>query len=251
MFSWLTSSRTPVNNLHELQFDMHCHLLPGIDDGPESIEESLTIIQAMAALGYRGAVCTSHIFPEVYDNKADDMLRGVDSLQDALEKNNIDFTLHASAEYMIDGPFVELAKSKKLLAFGNKNYVVIETGFTQENPYFDEAIYEMQCAGYSPILAHPERYFYLSQAKSIEAFEKIIDKGIELQINLFSLVGLYGRVSKAVAEILLKNSYIHWIGTDIHRSQHIALLEKANNLKTLSNSMRDNPIQNKYLAETL
>ena len=92
MFSWLTSSRTPINNLHELQFDMHCHLLPGIDDGPESIEESLSIIQAMVAVGYQGAICTSHIFPEVYDNKADDMLRGVDSLQSVLDQNNIDFT---------------------------------------------------------------------------------------------------------------------------------------------------------------
>ncbi|HCE85114.1 MAG TPA: capsular biosynthesis protein [Bacteroidetes bacterium] len=251
MFSWLTSSRTPINNLHELQFDMHCHLLPGIDDGPESIEESLSIIQAMVAVGYQGAICTSHIFPEVYDNKADDMLRGVDSLQSVLDKNNINFTLHASAEYMVDRQFIELAKAKKLLAFGKKDYVVIETGFTQENPYFDEAIYEMQYAGYCPILAHPERYLYLSQSKSIEQFEKIIDKGIELQINLFSLMGLYGRLSKEVAKILLKNNFIRWIGTDIHRSQHISLLEKANDLKTLSNSMRDNPIQNKYLAESI
>ncbi len=251
MFSWLTSSRTPINNLHELQFDMHCHLLPGIDDGPESIEESLSIIQAMVAVGYQGAICTSHIFPEVYDNKADDMLRGVDSLQSVLDKNNINFTLHASAEYMVDRQFIELAKAKKLLAFGKKDYVVIETGFTQENPYFDEAIYEMQYAGYCPILAHPERYLYLSQSKSIEQFEKIIDKGIELQINLFSLIGLYGRLSKEVAKILLKNNFIQWIGTDIHRSQHISLLEKANDLKTLSNSMRDNPIQNKYLAESI
>ena len=251
MFSWLTSSRTPINNLHELQLDMHCHLLPGIDDGPESIEESLSIIQAMVAVGYQGAICTSHIFPEVYDNKADDMLRGVDSLQSVLDENNINFTLHASAEYMVDRQFIELAKAKKLLAFGKKDYVVIETGFTQENPYFDEAIYEMQYAGYCPILAHPERYLYLSQSKSIEQFEKIIDKGIELQINLFSLIGLYGRLSKEVAEILLKNNFIQWIGTDIHRSQHISLLEKANNLKTLSNSMRDNPIQNKYLVESI
>ena len=251
MFSWLTSSRTPINNLHELQFDMHCHLLPGIDDGPESIEESLSIIQAMVAVGYQGAICTSHIFPEVYDNKADDMLRGVDSLQSVLDKNNINFTLHASAEYMVDRQFIELAKAKKLLAFGKKDYVVIETGFTQENPYFDEAIYEMQYAGYCPILAHPERYLYLSQSKSIEQFEKVIDKGIELQINLFSLIGLYGRLSKEVAKILLKNNFIRWIGTDIHRSQHISLLEKANDLKTLSNSMRDNPIQNKYLAESI
>ena len=251
MFSWLTSSRTPINNLHELQFDMHCHLLPGIDDGPESIEESLSIIQAMVAVGYQGAICTSHIFPEVYDNKADDMLRGVDSLQSVLDENNINFTLHASAEYMVDRQFIELAKAKKLLAFGKKDYVVIETGFTQENPYFDEAIYEMQYAGYCPILAHPERYLYLSQSKSIEQFEKIIDKGIELQINLFSLMGLYGRLSKEVAKILLKNNFIQWIGTDIHRSQHISLLEKANDLKTLSNSMRDNPIQNKYLAESI
>ena len=251
MFSWLTSSRTPINNLHELQFDMHCHLLPGIDDGPESIEESLSIIQAMVAVGYQGAICTSHIFPEVYDNKADDMLRGVDSLQSVLDENNINFTLHASAEYMVDRQFIELAKAKKLLAFGKKDYVVIETGFTQENPYFDEAIYEMQYAGYCPILAHPERYLYLSQSKSIEQFEKIIDKGIELQINLFSLIGLYGRLSKEVAKILLKNNFIQWIGTDIHRSQHISLLEKANDLKTLSNSMRDNPIQNKYLAESI
>ncbi|MEC8628034.1 MAG: CpsB/CapC family capsule biosynthesis tyrosine phosphatase [Bacteroidota bacterium] len=251
MFSWLTSSRTPINNLHELQLDMHCHLLPGIDDGPESIEESLSIIQAMVAVGYQGAICTSHIFPEVYDNKADDMLRGVDSLQSVLDENNINFTLHASAEYMVDRQFIELAKAKKLLAFGKKDYVVIETGFTQENPYFDEAIYEMQYAGYCPILAHPERYLYLSQSKSIEQFEKIIDKGIELQINLFSLIGLYGRLSKEVAEILLKNNFIQWIGTDIHRSQHISLLAKANDLKTLSNSMRDNPIQNKYLAESI
>lgn len=251
MFSWLTSSRTPINNLHELQFDMHCHLLPGIDDGPESIEESLSIIQAMVAVGYQGAICTSHIFPEVYDNKADDMLRGVDSLQSVLDENNINFTLRASAEYMVDRQFIELAKAKKLLAFGKKDYVVIETGFTQENPYFDEAIYEMQYAGYCPILAHPERYLYLSQSKSIEQFEKIIDKGIELQINLFSLIGLYGRLSKEVAKILLKNNFIQWIGTDIHRSQHISLLEKANDLKTLSNSMRDNPIQNKYLAESI
>ena len=251
MFSWLTSSRTPINNLHELQFDMHCHLLPGIDDGPESIEESLSIIQAMVAVGYQGAICTSHIFPEVYDNKADDMLRGVDSLQSVLDENNINFTLHASAEYMVDRQFIELAKAKKLLAFGKKDYVVIETGFTQENPYFDEAIYEMQYAGYCPILAHPERYLYLSQSKSIEQFEKIIDKGIELQINLFSLLGLYGRLSKEVAKILLKNNFIRWIGTDIHRSQHISLLEKANDLKTLSNSMRDNPIQNKYLEESI
>ena len=251
MFSWLTSSRTPLNNLHQLQFDMHCHLLPGIDDGPESIEESITIIQAMISAGYKGAICTSHIFPEVYDNKADDMLRGVDSLQSALEQNKIDFTLRASAEYMVDRPFLDLAKSKKLLAFGKKNYVVIETGFTQENPYFDEAIYEMQCAGYCPILAHPERYLYLSQSKSIETFEKIIDKGIELQINLFSLLGQYGRLSKEVAETLLKNNFIQWIGTDIHRSQHIAFLEKANSLKNLSNSIRDNSIQNKYLAESI
>ena len=251
MFSWLTSSRTPINNLHELQFDMHCHLLPGIDDGPESIEESLSIIQAMVAVGYQGAICTSHIFPEVYDNKADDMLREVDSLQSVLDENNINFTLRASAEYMVDRQFIELAKAKKLLAFGKKDYVVIETGFTQENPYFDEAIYEMQYAGYCPILAHPERYLYLSQSKSIEQFEKIIDKGIELQINLFSLIGLYGRLSKEVAKILLKNNFIQWIGTDIHRSQHISLLEKANDLKTLSNSMRDNPIQNKYLAESI
>lgn len=251
MFDWLKFSRPQLDCLKHLQYDMHCHLLPGIDDGPESTEESLSIIQAMIAVGYRGAVCTSHIFPEVYDNRADDMLRGVDSLQSALEQNNIDFTLQASAEYMIDSKFIELAKSKKLLAFGRKNYVVIETGFTQENPYFDEAIYEMQCAEYSPILAHPERYLYLSKSKSIETFEKIIDKGIELQLNLFSLVGLYGRLSKEVAEILLRNNFIHWIGTDLHRSQQIPLLQKANTLKTLSNVMQQNSIQNKYLAEVI
>ena len=86
---------------------------------------------------------------------------------------------------------------------------------------------------------------------SIEAFEKIIDKGIELQINLFSLTGLYGRIAKEVAEVLLKNNFVHWIGTDIHKSQQIPFLEKANRLKTLSQSMGDNPIQNKYLAETI
>lgn len=251
MFGWLTSSRQSLATLKHLEYDMHCHLLPGIDDGPATIEESLAIIKAMVNVGYRGAICTSHIFPEVYDNKAEDMLHGVDSLQSALQKNNIDFTLKASAEYMIDRQFIELAKSKKLLAFGKKNYVVVETGFTQENPYFDEAIYEMQCAEYSPILAHPERYLYLSKSKSIEAFEKIIDKGIELQINLFSFTGLYGRIAKEVAEVLLKNNFVHWIGTDIHKSQQIPFLEKANRLKTLSQSMGDNPIQNKYLAETI
>ena len=99
MFNWLFSTQSNLHNLQELQWDMHCHLLPGIDDGPESMEESVEMIKTMKSLGYKGAVCTSHIFPDVYDNHADDMKRGVNDLREELVKLNIDFRLHASAEY--------------------------------------------------------------------------------------------------------------------------------------------------------
>ena len=249
MFNWLSSTQKKLHNLQELQWDVHCHLLPGIDDGPENMEESVEMIKFMKSLGYKGAVCTSHIFPDVYDNHADDMKRGVDKLQEELIKQNIDFKLHASAEYMIDSSFIELAKSKSLLAFGKENYILMETGFTQANPYFDEAIYEVQCAGYSPILAHPERYGYLINGHDIQKYEEIFDKGIEMQINLFSLLGKYGRPSQLVAEKLLNKGYVQWIGSDIHRLSQIPLLEKVNHTKTLHSFLKKQQFYNLNIAE--
>ncbi len=205
------------------QTDMHNHLLPGIDDGSPNVEISIELIKGMQALGYSNFICTPHVFKEVHNNNYDTVSAAYDLLQSEIIKQNIPVKIAFGAEYMINHDFEQIFKSDKLLLLPNK-HILIEMSYMNESSNIKSAIFDIQMKGLQPILAHPERYnFYHTR---FDKYEQYYDTGVDLQLNLLSLTGYYGKEVKNIAERLLAKEMYTWIGTDLHHGKHLEGLQK-------------------------
>ncbi len=231
-------------SLSALQVDIHSHLIPGIDDGSKTMEETLKLAKGLVSLGYRKAITTPHVMSDYYKNTPEIILSGLQELRSALAKEKIPLDIEAAAEYYCDFEFMEKIKSNNILSFGD-NYVLIECSFVDPPLQFDEAIFQLQTHGYKPILAHPERYPYWHRKTA--QFDSFRDKDLLLQVNLLSLMGRYGPEVKAMGEWLIENDRIAWLGTDLHNEMH---LEELANLK-LKASLVEKIQQTSFLNTTL
>lgn len=205
--------------------DVHSHFIPGIDDGAQTIEDSLTLIQGMTQLGYKKVITTPHIMSDTYRNGPENILPGLEKVREALQQNGITTQIEAAAEYYIDADLEEKIKGKKLLTFGKKNYVLFEMPFVGEPTNLNSVIFELQLAGYTPVMAHVERYpFWHHQPEKIISLR---DKGVIIQMNISSLTGYYSPAVKKVAEKLIDENAIDLVGSDCHHTGHLQLLEQA------------------------
>jgi tyrosine-protein phosphatase YwqE len=205
-----------------LKTDVHSHLIPGIDDGSKSLEESLNMLSAFSEMGYQKIITTPHIMSDYYKNTSDIILKGRDDVLAAISKQNLPIHFEAAAEYYLDEYFVELVNKKDLLSFSNQ-YVLFELPFIAEPFNLNETIFELQTKGYTPVLAHPERYGYWHQNK--EMYHELNEKGVVLQLNLLSLTGHYSPEVKKVGEYLVENHLIKLVGSDCHRIEHLQILK--------------------------
>ena len=204
-----------------LQADMHSHLLPGIDDGAQTVEDSLAMIKPLLEMGYKKLIVTPHIKSDIYPNSPTSIHLALKELQQALQKENIQIPIHAAAEYYIDDRFMDMLQKKELLTVYN-NEVLVEFSFVFEPIGLTDTIFKIQTSGYNPIFAHPERYsFYLNKR---EVFKEIKDRGALLQLNTLSLSGYYGKPVKELAEWLLEKGYYDYCGTDMHHDKHLKAL---------------------------
>ena len=203
--------------------DMHSHLIPGIDDGSKTMEESLDLIRKYIALGYRKLITTPHIMSDAYRNTPDIILGGLDRLREAVQKEGLKIELDAAAEYYFDEDFRKFIKEKKLLTISGK-YVLFEVSYMNAPDNISQVIFDIQVAGYIPILAHPERYPFWYQ--KFEEYHKFKDAGVLLQLNTNSLCGYYGPDAKKIGERLINERLIDFIGSDMHGVRHMAALEK-------------------------
>lgn len=216
--SLFEGSSKELPDFSSLKADMHSHLIPGIDDGTQTLEDSLILIRALHDLGYRKLITTPHIMSDHYRNNPEIILGGLKTVREALEKENIDITLEAAAEYYIDDVFVRKLEEEELLTFGNK-YLLFEVSFINYPEKIREIIFNMQIKGYKPILAHPERYpFWSRKFSEYEAFK---DAGVLLQINTNSIAGYYGIEAKRTAEKMIDLKLVDLIGTDLHKMEHL------------------------------
>lgn len=213
-------------SLASLQVDMHSHLLPGLDDGAENVEQSVELLRQMQALGYRKLVMTPHIMGDFYRNTPEGVRGALAALQHAADEAGIDIELQCAAEYYLDEFFMRrLDNNDELLSFGgDKRYLLFETSYINEPFNLQEAIFGLKSAGYQPVLAHPERYTYLYGR--FEELAKIRDNGALLQLNLNSLVGYYSAGAKRVAEKLVDAGLVDFAGTDAHNLKHFNSLGK-------------------------
>ncbi len=214
--------------------DMHNHLLPGIDDGSPDPETSVTLLEKMQELGYHAFNCTPHVISDVHPNNPQTISAAFDTLKMHLKEIGKKVPMHFAAEYMVNFDFDEMLAQNNMLHFGqDKKYVLIEMSYAVESPNIRDAVFELILKGYQPVLAHPERYpFYHNP--NLREYEKLVDGGCELQVNMLSLGGYYGPPQKEFAQKLIDRGWVNWLGSDLHHERHIeALTRLANDKKAM------------------
>jgi len=224
--------------------DMHSHILPGIDDGAKTLNDSLMLAKRFKALGYRKLVATPHIMADYFRNTPATVNRALDTLREGLLQNNIDLEVDAAAEYYLDETFESKIAKKEVLTFG-KNFLLFELSYINAPHNLFEVIAKIQDAGYQPVLAHPERYPYYYN--SIESHQQIRDTGCLLQLNTISLTGYYGKSSKQTAEELIDNYCVDFLGTDMHHLRHADALKESLKLDRLQKILAAPQINNLLL----
>ncbi|RED92845.1 tyrosine-protein phosphatase [Marinoscillum furvescens] len=236
MFSWFSNKQ----KIHTTT-DIHSHLVPGIDDGVKSTSEALTILRKLASWGYERVITTPHIYAEYYPNTPEVIKSGVARVQEAAQAEGIPVKLEAAAEYFIDETLMERLKNKEeLLCFGKGRYVLVETGFYSKPLIFQEVMFAMKTQGYTPILAHPERYEYLQS--DFGWLRQIREQGVKLQVSIPSLAGLYGPQPRAIAQKLFGESLVDFVGSDIHKPGQLEVLKKGLQVKVKPNNLLNDHI---------
>ncbi len=221
MLRWLRKNAAELT----LKVDIHSHLLPGIDDGAQSMEETLSLIRGFSALGYRKLVTTPHIMSDIYRNTPAIIGEQLQRVQEKLTEEGIDLQLEAAAEYYLDENLMaDIRSDQPLLTFGDR-FLLFETNFLSEPLHLKEFIFLASTKGYKPILAHPERYAYLQQNDS--KLEDLLQRGVLFQVNISSLTGYYSRAIKQLAHKLIDRGWVHWLGSDCHQAHHVALIKEA------------------------
>ena len=238
-----------ANALAALATDMHSHLLPGLDDGAETLEHSLDLLRALRELGYRKLIMTPHIMGDFFKNTPTGIRAALDLLRSAAAEAGLDdVKLECAAEYYLD-EFLgyKLADGTEMLTFGGeKRYLLFETSYMNEPLNLLETIFELQAQGYRPVLAHPERYTYFyGRFAEIEKLRQ--ENGVLLQLNLNSLAGYYSPMAQKVAEQLIDARLVDFVGTDTHHLRHTATLGS----KTISSAYFRKLMQLPLLNPTL
>ena len=211
----------PSLDFSSLGTDIHSHLIPGIDDGSPDMETTISLINKMLELGFSKVITSPHIMSDFYRNSSEEILSGLNAVRAELKLQNINIDIDAAAEYYIDYEFEKKIGKDTFLTFG-ESYILIELSFLSEPKNLFEIIFKLQLDGYKVVLAHPERYHYYE----MKDYEKLIQRGVLLQINLLSLIGYYSIQIKKKAEDLIANNMVSFVGTDCHNHHHASLYEK-------------------------
>ena len=191
--------------------DVHCHLLPGVDDGFATVEKSIQALKKLEEYGVEKMILTPHFMKEYPDNNRDKISTLFDAFKDEAKKvSNIE--LYLGAEYMLDIRFMDHFKQGFLTLDRAKTHVLCETSYLMYEPGISEMVYDVMCEGYQPVVAHPERYEYAVR----DVYYRWRDKRYEFQLNLLSLAGAYGRPASVKAHFLLEHDFYSYVGSDMH-----------------------------------
>ena len=224
------SKKTYLKDLFNGEYiDIHSHLLPGIDDGSKSIEETIDYMNGLKNIGFKQFTGTPHIFTGVWNNTETIVKETAETANKKLENHN--FFIKPAAEYMMDSYFFETLKNNTPLLTLKDNYVLVEMSYINPPIQLFETIFELQIKGYQPVLAHPERYnFYHG---NMEAFKKLKNLGCKFQLNLLATTGYYGPAVAKCCNDLLKAGLYNFTGSDVHHNRHVEAFEQKIVIKEL------------------
>lgn len=194
--------------------DTHLHLLPDIDDGPETMEETLALAQSLVREGVREAIATPHYNDEYRQCPVAEVRARVHEVQMALACANIPLQLFAGHEVLIKPGLVQDVQAGRVATLNGSRYLLLELWANEWIPETERVLFTLRASGITPIIAHPERYRAIQQ--DVTRLAKLVQQGILTQVTLGSLLGMQGNTARRTAETLLKKGLVHLLASDAH-----------------------------------
>lgn len=197
--------------------DLHCHILPGIDDGATDLGVSLAMARAMVAQGITHVACTSHILPGLYHNTGPGIRAATHRLQEFFDQEGIALQLVTGADVHMTPNFVAGLRAGQLLSLADSRYVLVEPPHHTAPPQIEDFFFNLAVAGYVPILTHPERLSWVPSR--YQMIKKLVQSGVWMQITAGSFTGVFGRNALYWAERMLDDGCVHFIASDAHDAE--------------------------------
>ncbi len=218
MFSLFKSKPKLYEIIPDNYVDIHSHILPGIDDGAKTIDDSEYLMNQMIDFGFKKAIATPHTMNNVWDNSKNSIQATKAKVEKELPTESNRLKLNCASEYFMDDHFQKRFQNEDLLTLKG-NHVLVEMSYLNAPIQLYDILFELQLKGYQPVLAHPERYTFFHN--NFKEYDKLKKVGCLFQMNLLSSVGYYGKGISDVAEKLLSKDKIDFVGSDIHHKNHI------------------------------
>ena len=245
IFDFLRQHRTALPIFEVLGTDMHCHLLPKVDDGSSGLDETIGCINTMKACGFKKIICTPHFQYPRFPNTEEDIVQRHETLKRELAEKGVTIGMgNVSGEYRVDSGFAQRVENSKFLKLGD-NYVLIEFSLHQQMMGLDETIFKLQMNGYNVILAHPERYPYMSLHS--KAMEQLKNQGVYFQLNILSLNGFYGKNAMTKAYQMIERGWVEFLGTDMHCDLYAKALINATHSRKIQKVLETHTFMNSEL----
>lgn len=220
VFGWFKKRPAVDREITLRPRDCHCHAIPGVDDGARDLDMSLAMLRLLQAAGAETIVCTSHMYPGKYDNTPDGLARAFDGLQSAAAAAGIGVRLELGAEHFLDEGLADRIRRGEIIAFGPERYVLFEAHTRENAPQsLLEVVRTLTDRGFTPLLAHVERYHWLRGDDGDELCEDLRAVGTKFQVNRtvgksnVPMVGPRG----AFLSMLLTRGWVDEVGSDLHR----------------------------------
>lgn len=229
--------------------DIHCHILPGIDDGARNVEETIDMIKEAYRGGCRAICSTSHYMEGSYEADSDQRKEIIARIEEVLKQEKIEMPIYIGAEAYVSTEIPVLIKHDIIPTLNHSRYLLFELPMNTNILYLDDVVFSLLSENIIPIMAHPERYTCVQENPNL--LLEWIDKGILFQMNIGSLSGIYGKTVKKTALKLIKANMIHFLATDAHRHHSIyadlpQMMENAEKImgtKKLKKLTQDNPLR--------
>lgn len=199
--------------------DFHSHIIPNVDDGSKSLEETFKMFEEAEKAGFKAIISTSHYIENAYESNMAERKVWINALQEGINKKNINLKLYLGNEVYFSENIVDLLKKGIVATINETNYVLFEFPLNTKPMNIYDVVYDMLGNGYTPILAHPERYSFVQKQPSL-IFD-LIEAGVLMQANYLSILGWYGEKAKIIVKKFFENNYIHLLGSDVHKPDTI------------------------------
>ncbi len=208
--------------------DIHTHLAPGLDDGAGDEDEALQLVRLAWADGIRTIIATPHIRDGSFANDAPSIAGKVQRLRRLIETAGLggsDFQVMEGAEVLLFPGVVEKFTQGVYPTLGMSRYVLVELPLLEIPPYALEVLFRLRVAGFTPVLAHPERNLMVAREPFL--LHELVTRGVLVQMNAGSLTGFFGSRVRRLAELLLAHNLVHFLGSDAHSARRPPLLSEA------------------------